>query len=313
MANVALSMVEAEKRLGLDSVLCKCENLDSWEAGMDADVHVSHTHFPGDQLKGRLTKPPRVVWVGHGTPENVFQGSVQAAERGAYAPGNSFMLIHHWLREAHARVTFWPRHQAIYQTMVPREVTIDCVPLGVDKAFWAAGESKGKYQGAPSVWTGENAHYIKWPLDLFLMWPWVWREVPGVQLHACYLPQDIHKFFFPLIHSNGAYFKAHVGSWTYPHSELRNVLKSVDFFIGLVRYGDFNRISLEAGACGTPTISYAGNPHADFWVPEGDQRETAKALIAILKGDVSAREDKLPVPDSMDTAKAMQAIYERIV
>lgn len=312
MANVALSMVESEKRLGLDSFLVKCEAPETWDVALDADVHVSHTHFPKADIGWKCKPNHKVVWVGHGTPEHVFQGAVQAAEHGAYAPGNSFMLIQYWLQHADARVTFWPRHKAIYDTMVDKGTVVDLVPLGVDTEFWAAGVSKGKYQGDPSVWTGENAHYIKWPLDLFLLWPWVIKEVPRVQLHACYLGSDVHKFFFPLIHRNGAYFKSHVGAWTYPHSELRNVFKSIDYFIGLVRYGDFNRICMEANAAGVHTISYPGNPYSAHWVSEGDQRETAKDLIAILKGDVEVRPDRLPPPDFMDSARAMNSIYERI-
>ena len=70
-------------------------------------------------------------------------------------------------------------------------------------------------------------------------------------------------------------------------------------------------MSLESNACGAKTISYSGNEYSDFWLPEGDQRETAKLLLGILKGDVSPRE-KRPVEDIKNTALAMKAIYERI-
>jgi hypothetical protein len=89
------------------------------------------------------------------------------------------------------------------------------------------------------------------------------------------------------------------------------VFKSVDFVLGLVRYGDFNQLSLQANAAGAKTISYRGNEYADYWVTEGDQREIAKELTSILKGEVAPR-TKTPVPDIAETAAAMKAIYETL-
>jgi hypothetical protein len=144
------------------------------------------------------------------------------------------------------------------------------------------------------------------------MWPHVYPELDGATLHACYLALDLHRWFAPLINSNGAGYGMHWAALTWEHQELRNIFKSVDFFIGLVRYGDFNRLSLEANAAGCKSISYPGNPYSDFWIPEGDQREGAKELVRILKGEVEPRQ-KEAVPDFMDTAKAMQTIYEGIL
>ena len=150
------------------------------------------------------------------------------------------------------------------------------------------------------------------PLDILLAWPWVWRELDGASLHVNYLPTNLHRWFFPLVNRNGASYGAHISPLTFKHSNLRNIFKSVDFFLGLVRYGDYNRLCLEANAAGARTISYCGNPYSDFWVHEGDQRELAKELIAILKGDVEPRK-KEAVPDGIETAKGMKAIYERIL
>lgn len=311
MNRVAESMAEAEKRLGLDSHICNIQDSKDWEYMADCDVHVAHTHFP-DSMRKRLTKPLKLVWVGHGTPENVFTNAVNESKHSGYGHGDSFMLTQHWLRTADARVTFWPRHQWIYSTMVDRGTKVHCIPLGVDLDFWGAGESRGKYAGSPSLWTGENPHQIKWPLDLIQMWPHVYPELDGASLHCCYLATDLHRTFAPLINGNGAGYAMHWSPITWIHEELRNVFKSVDYFIGLVRYGDFNRLSLEANAAGCRTISYAGNPYSDFWLPEGDQRNTAAELIRVLKGEIEPRE-KEKVPSFMDTAVAMQTIYEGIL
>jgi hypothetical protein len=78
-----------------------------------------------------------------------------------------------------------------------------------------------------------------------------------------------------------------------------------------VRYGDFNRLSLEANACGSKTISYRGNPYSDFWITEGDQRIMADELLAILTGKAEARV-KTPVAESKDMAAEMFKIYESL-
>lgn len=312
MYGVAASIAEAERQLGLNSYLVDIQNttIEMWEEWADADVHVAHTHFP-DEMRHRLKRPLKLVFPCHGTMEHIFNSSVSAVKTG-YGHGDGWMLFQFWMQHADARVTFWPRHQAIMETMVDKGTKVHLVPLGVNREFWAKGESKGKWGGTPSVWTGENCHQIKSPLDLFIMWPWVYRAVPGTCLHACYLPNDQHRWYFPLVNRNGASYGAHISSFTFPHTELRNIFKSVDYFIGLVRYGDFNRLSLEANAAGATTISYAGNTYSDYWLPEGDQRNGAAELIKILKGEVTPRE-KTPVPDVSETAMAMKQVYESVL
>lgn len=309
MHRVSENIMDAEKALGIDSHHVDCSaKSEEWDKAVDADVHVVHTHLP-DVLKKQL-KHLRIVWVAHGTPNHVIQSSIEAGAVG-YGHSDSLMLMQHWLRNADARVTFWPRHQWIYQRMVDKGITVHHVPLGVDREFWADQPSRGKYQGEPSVWTGENPHWIKWPLDLYTIWPAILEEFPLAKLHSVYMPRDMHRWVFPFVNANGASYGAHISAQTWPHDELRSVFKSIDFFIGLVRYGDFNQLQLQASAAGATVISYRGNEYADYWMTEGDERMMAKDLIAILKGDVPKRE-KSPVPHIRDTAKAMIQIYEQV-
>jgi hypothetical protein len=312
MYGVAASISVAETQIGLDSHLVDLHTStpEQWDEWADADIHVAHTHFP-NEMRGRLTRRLRLVFPSHGTPEHIFCSAVESAKNG-YGHGDGWMLFQYWMQNADARVTFWPRHQAIMETMVDKGTKIHLVPLGVNHRFWAAGKSGGAFAGNPSVFSAENCHPIKWPLDLFLLWPWVYKEIPGASLHANYLPSNVHRWFFPLINRNGASYGAHVSSFTFPHTELRNVFKSIDFFIGLVRYGDFNRLSLEANAAGAKTISYVGNEYSDYWLPEGDQRIISAELVKILRGEVDPRQ-KLPVPDISDTALAMKEVYEGIL
>lgn len=314
MNRVAESLVEAEKKLGIDSHLCNINAAgpDCYHDMLDCDVHVSHTHFP-DWMRRKVTKPLKLVWVGHGTPEHVFQTSVEAGASKGYGHGDGVMLVQNWLRTADACVTFWPRHQAIWQSMCDRNTKVHCVPLGVDKSFWKKTPTRGKYDGSPSLLTCENPHYIKWPLDLFIAWPWVYPKLEGSpKLHSLYLPNDMHRWFFPLVNRNGCSYASHISPMTLGHEDLRNAFNSVDYYIGLVRYGDFNRVGLEANASGTKSISYRGNPYSDYWITEGDQRTIADELIDILSGKVEPRK-KDEVPDVMDTAKGMIEIYKSIL
>jgi hypothetical protein len=311
MHRVAESIAKAEIGLGLTSTNVDCSvQSDEWEQSLDADVHVVHTHLP-NELRKKLKPSAKIVWVAHGTPDHVFQSSVEAGIGAPYGHADPFMLMQYWLRNADARVTFWPRHQWIYQQLVDKGTAIHCVPLGVDTAFWAGGTDMGKYAGNPSLFYAENPHWIKWSYDLLQAWPSIVREHEGACLHNIYMPRDMHRWIFPLVNANGASFSAHISPITFPHESLRNVFKSIDYQVGLVRYGDFNQLSLQANAAGCTSISYAGNAYADYWITEGDQRVIASEMIAILAGQVEKRV-KTPVPDISETALAFQAIYEAL-
>jgi hypothetical protein len=92
-----------------------------------------------------------------------------------------------------------------------------------------------------------------------------------------------------------------------------NAFNSVDYYCGLVRYGDVNRICLEAKASGLKVISFRGNPCADFWLTEGNQLEQAREMLNILNGVTLPREDVAPVPDIKDMANKMLEIYARVL
>lgn len=306
MHRVAESISEGEKKLGIDSIIANPQDEKTWI--WDADINVSHTHVP-DVVSHKNKNP--IIWVGHGSPEHVFQTSVELAI--GYGHSDSWMLCQNWLRRAHACVTFWPRHQKIWQSMCQRGREIDLVTLGVDKSFWKPVQSRGKFDGEPSLFTCENPHYVKWPLPLLFAWgAFIRPELPKAKLHAIYLPTDMHRWFFTLTNSNGTTYGSHMSSSTFNHEELRNAFNSVDYHIGLVLKGEFNRVSLEANASGCKTISYRGNPYSDFWIDEGDEFEyLIPQLMKILRGETEPRKDKIAVPDISETIQGFQAIYER--
>lgn len=310
MHRVAESLVRGEQQAGLGSVLCDPADPATWEAGVDADVHVCHTHIP-DTIKGRATKPWRTVYVGHGTPEHIMHQSIEHGLRGAYGHPDGWMLLQRWLNVADAVVTFWPRHAAIFRSLVHRGQRVREVPFGVERDFWQPGATRGKYAGAPSVLTAENQHYIKWIWDTLIVWPWVTERLPEAQLHALYVPKDQHRYWFPLANANGSAYRSHISPIALGKDDLRNAFRSVDFLLSPVRYGDHNRLSCEAAATGVPVISYAGNVYATHWLPEGDQRVMADALVNILEGKAEPRVPE-PVPDIAETVAEMVNIYREV-
>lgn len=317
MHHAARAMAEAEARLGLDAALVDCTVNKDWDSSLDADLHVHHTHFPDLvrwRIRNRTGRFPTVVFVAHGTPEHVIDTSIEQAVAGTYGASDGWMLLRRQLQHAAAIVTFWPRHAALYQTMVRPDTPIEVLPLGVDRAWWEAGVSPGKYDGQPSVWMSENQHRIKWALDVLLAWPFVYREVPQARLHAHYLPSNIHRFFIDLANTNGAAYTSYLSAATFPHETLRHIFKSVDFLLSPVRYGDFNVLSLQAAAAGLPVISYTGNPYATYWITEGDQRGMADQLVSIFQNDgrVSPRNPDT-VPSLEDMGRAAVALYERVI
>jgi len=308
MHNIAAALVAGELALGLNSVLVDCVNPAAWPAADNADIHVVHTHLPDAYLH---TDKPK-IWVAHGTPEVMFHSGYEAGIGAVYGHGDPWMMAQYWLQHCDLTVTFWPRHQAIWKSLCDRNTRVECIPMGIDKEFWKPIVSGGKYAGTPSVFTAENQYEIKWYLDLFMAWPWITKELHQARLHAIYLPKDQHRWFFPLVNRNGCSFHSYIGPQVFSPENLRNAFCSTSFYIGLVRYGDFDKISLEANASGAKTISYRGNPYSDFWITEGDQRVMADELLAILTGKTEARE-KTSVAESKDMAAQMSKIYESLV
>jgi len=304
---MAEDISKGEQAKGLESMLVDTRGPEIGSIEVEADIHVIHSHIP-DRMK---MKAKKIVYVAHGTPEHCFQSSVEAGLNQGYGCSDSWMMAQHYLQIADAVVTWWPRHQKIWKSLCDKHTRVEIVPMGIDTKVFKPQPTRGKWAGVPSLLTAENCHYIKWPLDLFILWPWVTEEIPDAVLHAGYLPRDQHRWFFPLINRNGASYKMHVSGNAFEQPELINAYCSTDFYIGLVRYGDFDRMTMESKACGAKLISYRGNEYADYWITEGDQREMAKELIAILKGEVEPRQPT-PPNDISATVDKMVEIYESL-
>jgi glycosyltransferase involved in cell wall biosynthesis len=314
---VAVNMATAEKRLGLDSVLTYTDSPETSikvapdvqgaevVTGADAaisDIHVVHSHLP-DECKGKS------VFIPHGTPEHCFAQAIDQSRVSGFWAGDPFMLSLYRANNSDVTVTFWERHRYIWQSLCPK-VDVRVIPMGIDTEFWKPVESAGKLSGEPSLFTCENPHSIKWPLDLILAFPILMEKTKAV-LHAHYLPMDQARFWYPLLQANGTSYRSFSSSTYMDHASLRNSFASSDYYLNLVRYGDFNSVGLEAKATGCKVISYRGNPYSDFWLTEGDQRVMAQELIDIFEGKTEPnRTDDIVSIDAM--AKNMKEIYEAL-
>lgn len=273
---------------------------------MGADVHIAHSHIP-DSLAFDKTK--KIIGFQHGSPEHSFQVSVEQGITGGYGAGDSFSIGLFFCRRCDAIVTFWERHGHIWESMTDKPVFV--IPMGVDRSFWAKQEGIAPLAGEPSIFTAENSWPQKWPLDLCFFWPRVTESFPGARLHALNIPQDQMRFWSELLVANRTHYTSYCYTLKLDRQNLRKFLSAASYYYSPVRYGDFNRISMEASATGCKVISYEGNPYADFWVREGHGQRQADDLVAILKGEVEPRQ-KEDVPDLMETAKAMLMVYARI-
>ena len=309
MHRMAQEICAGECVLGLNSECLDGDSPAFGGMGADADIYVVHTHLP-DLIDQRTAK---IIWVAHGTPETMFQSSVIEGGKNQHGVPDAWMMTHHWLQRADIIVTFWPRHQEIWKSLCSKNSQIACVPMGVDKIKWQSIPSKGKFAGTPSLLTAENCHFIKWPLDLFFALSWVVEEIRDLRLHVFHMPLDQARWWYPLLFNNGVAYRSFISPFSYEEEGLKNAFASVDYYIGLVRYGDFNRICLEAKAVGCPVISYRGNEYADYWIDEGDQRVIAAQIKMILEGKVPKRECPAlrGVPDISETVQGMVEIYKR--
>lgn len=318
--HLALACVEAERRLGHESLLVDVDDPKQWNEGIavEADVHVVHTRFPDIQryrVKNRTGKEAKLVFCAHGIPEHNIELAVNnfLAQPEQAHPMDAWALMLEWMRVADAFVCFSPRQQAIYESMAQKGRIIDCVPLGVDRAFWGQKPAvPDRMQGEPAVWVSENPARIKWPLDILIAWPWVCREVPKAFLHAHYVVFDLQRFLIGLANANGAAKYANLTARVFSHETLRTAWNGCDFMLATTKYGDNTCLTMQAEAAGLATISYPGNEYASYWMPEGDQRTLAAELVRIFKGEVAPREKK-PVPDLVDMGQAMVGIYERLL
>lgn len=313
---VSTNLCLAEKMLGLDSVISYTDKPEMrivpeqpehmavipQKEALVADIHVCHSHLPDDCVG-------KSVFIPHGTPEHCFTGAIEQYHASGYTAGDAFMLSKYRIDHCDATVTFWPRHAYIWGSLNPK-AKIHVIPMGVDLDHWKPVPTKGKWSGTPSLFTCENSHAIKWPLDIILAFPIVAKATKAI-LHTHYIPMDQHRWWFPLMQANGTSYRSYSSGMYFDADTLRNAFASVDYYINPVRYGDFNSVGIEAAASGAKIISYRGNPYAHYWLTEGDQRTMAQEMIDIFEGKTPPREIQ-KIASVHQMAQEMKKIYESL-
>lgn len=307
LANMATDICDAEVRLGNDSIVCNTTDMSTWEKGMDGDIHVIHSHIP-DKLS--FSEKTKVVNVEHGAPEHVFEVSLHAGLTGSYGPSDPLALTIYLIKRADAVVTFWPRQAYIWKLMT--RVPVHLIPMGVDTKFWTPVPKRKLLTGSPALLTAENCHSCKWPIDLMLTWQYVVNESINARAHFLNIPYDQHRWWLPLSYAVGTQYTSFLSPNKLDRVQLREFICAADYYYSPVTYGDFNRISLEAAACGAKIISYAGNEYSHYWLTQTDQRVQVAELLKIFSGETKPREAK-KVPDISETAEAMLKIYEEVL
>lgn len=303
LAQVAQDISMVENQLGIDSIVCTPQEK---EKGMDADIHVAHAHIP-DEIAIKHSKP----WIAfqHGAPEYVIE--MMDSEDGINQKGNSFASGWMMMQQADAVVSFWDRHIKMYERMTDKPIYK--INMGVPLGFWEKKITPLPQPGIPSFITCENSTRAKWILDLLLLFPWLLEDFPHACLNCFYVPMNQHKMFFPLLYANKALRGVYLTSHKLDKPMLLAALRGSQYYLNLCRYGDFNQMGLQAKAAGCKVISYKGNPYADYWLDEGDQRTMALQLLAIMKGWTQPRNNVLPVPDTRDMVDGLIRVYREVL
>jgi len=306
LAQVAEDLSVCEKQAGIESIVCDALNPNDVKMGMNADLHVAHAHIPSE-IAVRHTKP--WITVAHGAPEYVME--TMATEDGLNQKGNSFAAGWMMMQQADAVVSFWDRHIKMYLNWTDKPIYK--INMGVPLGFWQKESVATKQPGTPAFLTCENSVRSKWILDLLLLFPWLLEDFPDAALNCYYVPMMQHKMFYPILYATKAVRGVYISSQKLNKQLLLQTLRGSDYYLNLCRYGDFNQMGMQAKAAGCKVISYRGNPYADYWITEGDQRDMAIQLLAIMKGWTQPRNNVEPIPDTKDMVNGMLRVYQEVL
>lgn len=218
-----------------------------------ADVHVIHYTF--DKRLGKL-KPK--VFMAHGTPEAVLEGSLKDKD-----PGNSLLSGAEWINKFEGTIVTSQRGKMFWGAFDPTGGSkMHVVNKGIDLAWWQKSGTIRDLPGEPSVLYGEVWRGIKHPALLFYAMDELYKRNDQARLNAWSL--TVKRNLWTAFIGQADFWKFMgqdniPGVVDYPE----HYYSRGDVLVSPVTYGDVSRVAQEAMACGCPVVSWDTDPHGE--------------------------------------------------
>ncbi len=294
-------LVDAEKRIGLDSILLDPRVGLEIDAGEGVDVHVIHSNLP-DGYHGH----PRKVFFAHASPEHCVTYELRAA---ADMPFSATM---YWLRAAEVTVTQWPRHKRIWDLYLPAGREVELVPAGIDTRVWNPEGPKIDLPGKPSFLYSESWFEIKRPTEFMWAFCALARDKKGsaAKVHFLNVPEGQMPFWSTnLEHMNLRRWVVTFQGW---QQDMAPVYRGANVLIQPSLCGDFSRTCLEALACGMKVLARKGSDYATYTC-DWDWESVGAKLLQIVDGTAEVeRTWETAQLDILPVAERMAEIYDRL-
>jgi hypothetical protein len=218
-----------------------------------ADVHVIHYTF--DKKLGKL-KPK--VFMAHGTPEAVLEGSLKDKD-----PANALLSGAEWTHKFEGTIVTSQRAKMFWGAFDSTGGSkMHLVNKGIDLDWWQKSGTTRDLPGDPSVLYGEVWRGIKHPALLFYAMDELYKRNDQTRLNAWALSGK---------RALWEGFIGQAGFWKFMGQERiagiedypEHYYSRGDVLVSPVVYGDVTRVAQEAMACGCPVVSWDTDPHGD--------------------------------------------------
>jgi hypothetical protein len=218
-----------------------------------ADIHVIHYTF--DKRLGKL-KPK--VFMAHGTPEAVLEGSLKDKDA-----AKSLLSGAEWINKFEGTIVTSQRAKMFWGVFDPTGGSkMHLVNKGIDLEWWQKSATTRDLKGEPSVLYGEVWRGIKHPALLFYAMDELYKRNDQARLNAWSL--STHRDLWTGFIGQAGFWKF-MGQENIPSVEdyPEHFYSRGDVLVSPVVYGDVSRVGQEAMACGCPVISWDTDPYGD--------------------------------------------------
>ncbi len=215
-----------------------------------ANIHVIHFSF--DKKLGKL-KPK--VFMAHGTPEAVIEGSISRGDDAVLSGAE-------WINKFQATIVTSQRAKMFWGIFDSTGKKTHVVNKGIDLEWWQRSGTVQDLSGEPSVLYGEVWRGIKHPALLFYAMNEIYQRNDKARLNVWALNKN-QKLWNSFIGQAG--FWKFMGQQNLPGIEEypEHYYSRGDVLVSPVTAGDLSRVAQEAMACGCPVISWDTDPHGE--------------------------------------------------